>query len=290
MYKIFLILICFSTAHAASTPDRTVNAKYIKNGAAILTVPTSTGVMITRTSTDTLTNKSIDATTNTISNIANTNVSTSAAISYSKLNLTGSIVNTDVSTGAAISYSKLNLSNSIVNTDVSTGAAIDRSKIASGTAYHVVVNDAYGNMVTGVAPGTSGNVLQSNGTSWVSAANSVTNPVTAVSGAQKLVSLWFAGNGSGSASCSSDPCTIVSQSGGVSSVNRSGAGVYTVNLTGTPFSEVPRCSGTGDPNYAGNVVVYNSTSSTSTTLYVQSLDASGVGADGAVHINCFGAP
>lgn len=285
MFKAFLILICFSTAHAASTPDRTVNAKYIKNGAAVLTVPTATGVMITRTSTDTLTNKSIDATTNTISNIANTNVSTSAAISYSKLNLTGSIVNTDVSTGAAISYSKLNLSNSIVNTDVSTGAAIDRSKIASGTAYHVVVNDAYGNMVTGVAPGTSGNVLQSNGTSWVSAAASVANAVTAVSGAQKMISFSFAGNAGATVACTSDPCTIVAQSGGVSAVNRAAAGSYSASITGC--TNPPRCNFTGDANFSGNVGLGNIQTTTSTTIYMYLVDAAGSPGDGAMMANCF---
>lgn len=279
MFKAFLILICFSTAHAASTPDRTVNAKYIKNGAAILTVPTATGVMITRTSTDTLTNKSIDATTNTISNISNTNVSTSAAISYSKLNLTGSIVNTDVSTGAAISYSKLNLSNSIVNTDVSTGAAIDRSKIASGTAYHVVVNDASGNMVTGVAPGTSGNVLQSDGTTWVSSA--VPSPF-------KEFSVVVAGNGSGTAGCTSDPCTNASSKavGGLSigALNRLGAGNYTIAVTGC--SAVPRCQVTGDPNFSGNQTAYNYQGSTSTSVYYALLNASGTGADGLAIVRC----
>ena len=57
----------------------------------------------------------------------------------------------------------------IVNADVDAAAAIARSKLAAGTAYHAVVNDAAGAM-TGVAPGTSGNVLTSDGTSWSSAA------------------------------------------------------------------------------------------------------------------------
>jgi len=91
----------------------------------------------------------------------------------------------------------------ISNSSINASAAIDRSKIASGTANHVVINDGSGNLSseanlavsrggTGagtftannvllgngtsafqvVAPGTSGNVLTSNGTTWTSAAPS----------------------------------------------------------------------------------------------------------------------
>jgi hypothetical protein len=43
------------------------------------------------------------------------------------------ITNTQVSNSAAIAYSKLNLSNSIVNADIASAAAIDASKIADGS-------------------------------------------------------------------------------------------------------------------------------------------------------------
>lgn len=58
----------------------------------------------------------------------------------------GSLANVDISASAAIAYSKLNLSNSIVNADVNTSAAIDRTKLASGTADHVVINNGSGVM------------------------------------------------------------------------------------------------------------------------------------------------
>lgn len=61
--------------------------------------------------------------------IVNADISGSAAIAYSKLNLSGSIVNADVSGSAAIAYSKLNLSGSIVNADISSSAAIAGSKL-----------------------------------------------------------------------------------------------------------------------------------------------------------------
>lgn len=51
-------------------------------------------------------------------NIDNNNISASAAIAYSKLNLVGTIVNADVSTSAAIAYSKLNLTGAVLNADL----------------------------------------------------------------------------------------------------------------------------------------------------------------------------
>lgn len=64
--------------------------------------------------------------------ITNTQVSASAAIAYSKLNLSDSIVNADINTAAAIAYSKLNLTNSIVAGDLTTDS-VDENKIVSTT-------------------------------------------------------------------------------------------------------------------------------------------------------------
>ena len=66
--------------------------------------------------------------------LVNADVSASAAIDYSKLNLASSIVNADISNSAAIAYSKLNLSSSIVNADVSGSAAIAYSKLNLATS------------------------------------------------------------------------------------------------------------------------------------------------------------
>lgn len=61
--------------------------------------------------------------------------------------LDGTIVNADVSTGAAIAYSKLSLTGSVVNADVSTAAAIAAYKlnfpfvVATGTSYAVGSTD-----------------------------------------------------------------------------------------------------------------------------------------------------
>lgn len=76
--------------------------------------------------------------------VVNVDVSASAAIAYSKLNLSASIVNADVASGAAIAYSKLALTNSVVNADVAAGAAIAVSKLAAITASRAVVSDGSG--------------------------------------------------------------------------------------------------------------------------------------------------
>ncbi len=61
--------------------------------------------------------------------IVDADVNASAAIAYSKLNLTGAIVNADINASAAIVYSKLDLSDSIVNADINSSAAIAWTKI-----------------------------------------------------------------------------------------------------------------------------------------------------------------
>ena len=81
----------------------------------------------------------------TVTNISNSNISSSAAIDYSKLNLNNSVVNADVSSSAAIAYSKLSLSNSVDYTDLKDGPAKAgfRSTInaQTGTSYSLVLSD-----------------------------------------------------------------------------------------------------------------------------------------------------
>ena len=132
---------------------------------------TSGVAVVGDTATQTLTNKTINAASNTISGITsamitdgtlvNADINASAAIAYSKLALTGAIVsndiandtivNADINTAAAIAATKIAgtavtladtgtvtstmiLDGTIVNGDIAAGAAIARTKIANPTA------------------------------------------------------------------------------------------------------------------------------------------------------------
>jgi len=98
------------------------------SGPSNLLLPTS-GTLSTVDGVETLTNKTIDAEQNTLSNISNAEVKAGAGIEYSKLNLTGGIVNADVSASAAISYSKLDLAGGVKNSDIDPSAPITYSNL-----------------------------------------------------------------------------------------------------------------------------------------------------------------
>lgn len=101
-----------------------------------------------------------------LGNLTNSNISASAAIAYSKLNLAASILNADINASAAIAYSKLNLSASIVNADIASAAAIALSKLAALTA----------NMA-----------LQSNGSGVISASSVTATELGYVSGVTSAI-------------------------------------------------------------------------------------------------------
>ena len=89
----------------------------------------ATGTLASLAGTEVLTNKTIAASSNTITGLTNASIDAAAGIIYSKLLLSSSIVNDDIAVGAAIAYNKLSLGSSIVNADISPSAAISYTKL-----------------------------------------------------------------------------------------------------------------------------------------------------------------
>jgi hypothetical protein len=101
---------------------------FIATAATSVTLPV-TGVLASLDGVETLTNKTLIASSNTITGLTNASIDAAAGIVYSKLLLSASIVNSDIAPGAGIPYSKLNLGSSIVDADINASAAISYSKL-----------------------------------------------------------------------------------------------------------------------------------------------------------------
>ena len=111
---------------------------------------------------------------------------------------------------------------------------------SSASNFTVTIPAATGSVIT-TAPGTSGNVLSSNGTSWVSSAPPSPAALSTASGSAPSYSAraWINFNGLGT--------PAIRASGNVSSLVDNGVGDYTVNFT-TAMSDVNYASTLGlDP-------------------------------------------
>lgn len=91
----------------------------------------------------------------TVSSIVDADISGSAAIAISKINITA----------ASINYDRLNLTGSIVNADINASAAIAASKLNFGSANQGDIFVDKGSGITRLTPGTSGQFLQTLGAS-----------------------------------------------------------------------------------------------------------------------------
>lgn len=176
MKNLALTLLLFAAGTAFASTDRVLDGKTITAGANVVTLPLATDTLVGKATTDTFTNKTYDAagTGNVLSNIVNTNISSSAAIAYSKL-ATLTSANIIVGNGSNVATSVAVTGDiSLTNAGVTAySGTVPASKGGTGQTSLTLNNVLLGNgtsAVQFVAPGTSGNVLTSNGTTWSSTA------------------------------------------------------------------------------------------------------------------------
>lgn len=185
-----LALLMFA-APAFATTDRVLDGKTITTfGGGTLTLPTSTDTLTGKATTDTFTNKSIDGSTNTLSNIPVNSATGTLSVAHGgtgdvTLTLNGVVFGNGTSaagiTAAGSQYQSFQAGASGVPTvdavHLDQAAAITGTlPVANGgtgaatlTANNVLLGNGT-SAVQFVAPGTSGNVLTSNGTTWSSSA------------------------------------------------------------------------------------------------------------------------
>lgn len=126
---------------------------------------------------------------------------------------------------------------------------------ATLTANNVIIGNGT-SAVSLVAPGTSGNVLTSNGTTWTSTANTAASTLS--------YSVQFGASADCSTNCTTGSCTICSQTGtSITSVTYVSAGSYRLNgLNGTKY--VCTCNGYN----GGGVYPFFTNHLSSTSSYV----------------------
>lgn len=131
MKKLLLLFLLIPTLVWASPPSRTYtySSGNVIEPAEVTTNEDNLFNYLTR-GVDTYADSSIITDDVLDGTLVNADISGSAAIAYSKLNLTGSVLNADLA--GSITYSKLSLADGILATDIASGA-VGTNEITNGT-------------------------------------------------------------------------------------------------------------------------------------------------------------
>ncbi|MDR3679438.1 MAG: hypothetical protein P4L41_05690, partial [Flavipsychrobacter sp.] len=164
--------------------------------------------------------------------IANSDVSNTAAIAYSKLNLAGNVTNSDISTTASIAYSKLNLASSVSTTDLNTTAAPTSGQVLeyNGTSLAWTTPSSGG---SGLSAGTTAGQVYLTGAAGVAPTTPVTVSGDATLASTGALTLGTSGVAAGSYGIPGSPAPLftVDGKGRVTSAQNT-----TLNLTSAQFA------------------------------------------------------
>lgn len=293
MKKIFaLVFISGAVAIAASTSVLTADGFRSSDRTKTWSLPAATDTLLGRTSTDTLTNKSISGSSNTLSNLplgsvtgtlAAANGGTGSA-SFTKGDLLVTPGSTTINKLAVGADGTVLTADSASTNGVKWGTALTNPMTTSGD----IIYGGSGGAATRLAAGSSGQILKSNGTSAPSWVNESSLPGSVTSNDPTALRMSkFQFGGGGLAACSTSPCVISKavDASWFTSVTRSSVGRYVIN--GATAGYLPEC-------FVNNTV----SASTKCTYYSDSTSAVGVncnvmntasGADENVQLICFGA-
>lgn len=126
----------------------------------------------------------------------------------------GVVFDSNINTSAAITYSKLNLTGGIVNTDINSSAAITRTKLANGTVYRLIVNNSSG-VISELTALTANKVLVSDANGQPTTVTTTTTEVNYVAGVTSAIQTQLGNRLSFSSAITPVNGDIIIYSGGV---------------------------------------------------------------------------
>ena len=303
--------IRFRSSSSAASAVTLIDA--VSTAGRVVTLPDATDTLVGRSTTDTLSNKTMIApalgtpTALVGTNITGTAAGLTAGNVTTNANLTGDvtsvgnatsiaagvIVDADVNASASIAYSKLNLATSIVNADISASAAIAYSKLNLATS---IVNAdisasaaiAYSklNLATSIvnADISASAAIVDTKLATISTASKVSNSATTATSAN-TASAIVARDGSGNFTAGTITANLtgnVSGSSGSTTGNAATATALaagrTIAITGDLAYTSPSFDGTGNVTAAGTLATVATAGSTgsSTAIPIVTINAKGL--------------
>lgn len=322
--KLLLTSLILLAGHAYGAASNTtyLHGQAVKNNGAVITFPTSTATFATLALNETLTNKiltgntaanflnggftvTLPAFTSTLATLAGTETLTNKTLSGNTATnfLSGGFtvtLPTFTSTLATLAGTET-LTNKTLTGNIMASFVSGGNTITAPTSTSTLATLGLDETLTGVKTFEAPLTLQHETTpanpsagyakAYVKSDNKLyvltSGGVETAASSGKFFSLVIGGDGSASVACTSDPCTASNtESNGVTigTVNRAGAGQYSVNITGC--SAKPKCEVNGDPNFSGNQATQNYQTSTSSVAEIVMLTAAGSGADGVSIVDC----